>query len=496
MKKLVVLLFLVVSVNVTWAEGPVYFADENLKTAVEAELGIIDPNSSDMLALTNLEAISKGINDLTGIEYALNLTHLDLWANDISDISAVSGLTNLTELELDGNQIGDISAVSGLTNLTVLWLSDNQIGDISAVSGLTNLTELSLWANLISNISAVSGLKNLTWLLLSNNQIGDISAVSGLTNLTELELDGNQISDISAVSGLTNLTRLYLYSNQISDISAVSGITNLTRLWLYNNPLDTLAYCIYISLIEENNPEIELIYDTNPNPVLGDCDGDCYVNLYDFVIIALRWLEKSCGDCDGADLNYDSNVDANDLELIAKNWLDQYTKFLEFTLDGDPNWTTEGQWEFGLPLGSGGYMYGYPDPNSGYTGANVYGANLNGDYSTIIGGPYYLTAGPFDCSGYQGVSLRFARWLNTDEADYVDCRIEVSNDGTVWSDVWVHALPRKEITDDRWVIKEYDISSVADNENTVYIRWGYEIFEYAYPYSGWNIDDIELWGNP
>ena len=40
------------------------------------------------------------------------------------------------------------------------------------------------------------------------------------------------------------------------------------------------------------------------------------------------------------------------------------------------------------------------------------------------------------------------------------------------------------------------IASVADQEETLYISWSYEILDRAYPYSGWNIDDIGLWGNP
>lgn len=42
---------------------------------------------------------------------------------------------------------------------------------------------------------------------------------------------------------------------------------------------------------------------------------------------------------------------------------------------------------------------------------------------------------------------------------------------------------------------DYDISAIADTHSTVYIRWGYEVIdERAYPYAGWNIDDIELCG--
>ena len=41
------------------AEDPVYFADANLKAAVESELGISDPTPTDMLLLTDLSASSR-----------------------------------------------------------------------------------------------------------------------------------------------------------------------------------------------------------------------------------------------------------------------------------------------------------------------------------------------------------------------------------------------------------------------------------------------------
>ena len=59
--------------------------------------------------------------------------------------------------------------------------------------------------------------------------------------------------------------------NQISDISALSGLMNLTSLVLRYNPLNADAYCIYLPLIEENNPGIGLYYDPL---LLQDCDED------------------------------------------------------------------------------------------------------------------------------------------------------------------------------------------------------------------------------
>ena len=91
--------------GLAWAEEPVYFADANLKAAIEERLGVADPTQTDMLGLTDLVAEDRGITDVTGLEYATNLTELRLMGNQISDISALAGLTNLTELYLQSNPL-------------------------------------------------------------------------------------------------------------------------------------------------------------------------------------------------------------------------------------------------------------------------------------------------------------------------------------------------------------------------------------------------------
>ena len=50
------------------AEEPVDFASANLKAAVEGQLGVSDPTPTDMLKLTFLDANSRTIADLTGLE--------------------------------------------------------------------------------------------------------------------------------------------------------------------------------------------------------------------------------------------------------------------------------------------------------------------------------------------------------------------------------------------------------------------------------------------
>jgi len=45
-----------------------------------------------------------------------------------------------------------------------------------------------------------------------------------------------------------------------------------------------------------------------------------------------------------------------------------------------------------------------------------------------------------------------------------------------------------------WSQQTYDISAVADNQATVFVRWGMGSTDSANAYSGWNIDDVTVTG--
>ena len=165
-----------------------------------------------------------------------------------------------------------------------------------------------------------------------------------------------------------------------------------------------------------------------------------------------------------------------------------------FTLDTNPGWITQGQWAYGQPTGGGGTVKGHADPTTGYTGTNVFGVNLAGDYSTTVGGPYYLTAGPLNFTGDVKSKVAFRRWLNTDVQPQAYATLDVSNDGVTWTNVYSNGSTA--VNDSSWTAVQYDISSVADNRSTVYLRWGYQIASGAQAESGWNIDDINIIATP
>ena len=162
----------------------------------------------------------------------------------------------------------------------------------------------------------------------------------------------------------------------------------------------------------------------------------------------------------------------------------------DFSLDTNPGWSTTGSWAFGHPTGAGTHNH---DPSNGYTGTNVYGYNLSGDYTKSM--PVrYLTTTAMNCGNVTGVQLKFRRWLGVDLAPYARATVEVSSNGTNWTTVWQNTSGAA-ISESAWSLQSYDLSAVADNHATVYVRWGMgPTTADASVYPGWNIDDVQIWG--
>lgn len=162
----------------------------------------------------------------------------------------------------------------------------------------------------------------------------------------------------------------------------------------------------------------------------------------------------------------------------------------EWNMDTNPGWTISGgQWAWGHPTGGGG-QYGYPDPTNGYTGSNVYGYNLSGDYANSIP-EYHLTTTAINCSGLTQVQLRFWRWLGVEQPAYDHAYVRVSNNGSTWTTVWQNTA---QVADNAWVQQSFDISSIANNQPTVYVRWTMGTTDSSWQFCGWNIDDVQIWG--
>ena len=244
----------------------VHIPDINLRAAIAEALGK-SPNApitvQEMERLRELHAYGRGIQDLTGLQFATNATFLVLAENEISDLSPIAGLINVRDLRLNSNRISDISPYKGLRNLTSTSFRNNMVSDLSPIAGLINLDYLTFSGNNVSDLSPIAGLINLRTIDFSNRNLSDISPLAGLINLKNIHCWGHAISDISPLAGLTKLERidfcggnisnlsplagltglkeLYLAGEEVSDISPIVGLTGVTRLGLENNDISDIS---------------------------------------------------------------------------------------------------------------------------------------------------------------------------------------------------------------------------------------------------------------
>ena len=258
-------------------EALVDIPDPVLRTAIENELGK-SPGTritqAEMATLTSIsfESSEVSIQDLTGLEFAVNLTKLHIKGNQISDVSALAGLKNLTWLDLSSNLILDVSALAGLNNLIWLDLSSNpytyRIGseglNVVPIAQLQNLRHLALAGNRISDVVPIAQLKNVSSLDLSRNAISDISPLAALRGLETLGLSDNTISDVSVLADLRNLTWLDLGQNVISDISPLSDLTNLIVLSLSSNVISDISALIRLEYLTSLRLSDNRISDFSP----------------------------------------------------------------------------------------------------------------------------------------------------------------------------------------------------------------------------------------
>ena len=159
-------------------------------------------------------------------------------------------------------------------------------------------------------------------------------------------------------------------------------------------------------------------------------------------------------------------------------------------MDTDPEWQLDEGWAWGPPTSEGSWN---GDPDSGYMGENVLGYALDGDYENNMAEARYATTSAINCEGYENIRLSFRRWLGVESPyDYAD--VQVSNDGSNWVDLWT--VGYSHISDSVWQLVEYAVpASVADNQPTVYFRWGIGPTDDSVTYPGWNIDDVQVAGD-
>lgn len=197
---------------------------------------------ADLLrSVRGLNAPSRGITDLRGLECAQGLISLGLADNEITDVTPLLDLTGLEQLELSKNEITDLSALGRLFRLTRLAIDENGITSLGPLAGLQRLEALDAARNEITSVEPLSGLEQLAVLVLSDNAVSDVGSLAGLVELRGLEIDDNDVRSLEPLSGLSKLRFVDLDGNAIVSLEPLSDSVDMQEIEASRNELTSLA---------------------------------------------------------------------------------------------------------------------------------------------------------------------------------------------------------------------------------------------------------------
>ena len=113
-----------------------------IREALQKPIGAL--TEQDLLGLIFLDASSRNISSVEGLEVARNLVSLDLFQNQLTNFTLPNGFGNLVLLDLGFNSLSQCSIPDGLTNLDTLFLEGNLLTSFILPAGLNALTTLDL----------------------------------------------------------------------------------------------------------------------------------------------------------------------------------------------------------------------------------------------------------------------------------------------------------------------------------------------------------------
>ncbi|PEQ52557.1 internalin [Bacillus cereus] len=238
---------------------------ENLNTPITKE---------DLLKVKSLivvEAKSKGIKDVSGLEYMKNLESLTLEEVKLENIQFISNLRQLKSLSITYGELKDIGPLAELEHLEFLTLRNNKISDLSPLSQMKKIKMLDLNSNDIKDIKPLFTVKSLRTLTVANNQISNagLEGVHQLKNLKTFEISNNGLSNVEHINGMNKLIELGLSKNELVDLTPLSKLSGLQKLNLEENYISDITPLSQLTGLYDLKLGSNEIRDVRPVQELG-----------------------------------------------------------------------------------------------------------------------------------------------------------------------------------------------------------------------------------
>lgn len=228
---IVVLLFPATALAVDYAQSPetaqdhelVYIPDPVLKKNILDVLKITedrDVTFGEMKTITSLSA-PNGVQDLTGIEYAVNIKTVCAYHNKCTDLEPLRNLSKIDYIQLCAGKFESIEPIAGLHIRHLDLAYCDKVKDLDLIWSMDTIRELELDGLELTSgdLDNLDKLPNLEWISLKENNITDLNFLSKAPKVYRLFITYNKINDISSLKNLQWLRSVTLDHNEIADIS-------------------------------------------------------------------------------------------------------------------------------------------------------------------------------------------------------------------------------------------------------------------------------------
>ncbi len=227
--------------------------------------------------------------------------------------------------------------------------------------------------------------------------------------------------------------------------------------------------------------------------------GDSVASSFDLVADGATWRGAFPAQPDGTTISYSVDVTYDDghVQEFPNNPADpRYQLFVGNAVpiycesfDTDPEWQqttnlTRPEWQWGVPVaGKNG-----SDPDTAFTGTNVFGTDLTGSGLYRSDLTVSTTTPVIDVRRYQRVHLQYWRWLSVEDAVFDQATISANG-----MEVWRNAKSMNgtlDHVDREWRFHDLDVTSSIDNyDQMLQVSWGLTS-DYAKELGGWTLDDV------
>ncbi len=207
--------------------------EKMIREQIEKPEGDITTSDMEMVYSISINYEEEPVNDISGLEYAVNLRDFSFSRGTLKSLDPVAKLQSIFYLNVSYADITDPIIEFDTPALERIGFIDTNVSDFDFLKNVVTANDVSFTGCNITDLTFMQNWDALIDANLSSNSITDIEPLRNKIDIINLNLHQNSVVVIDALSTLTNLETLNISYNHVADITPIMNLMNLTELTAY-----------------------------------------------------------------------------------------------------------------------------------------------------------------------------------------------------------------------------------------------------------------------